>query len=222
MDCRDSSDFTADFTAPGYKSLPGIHGCERAVLGLSLREPDNAPSVISALPGPLVFNDPMHRKIFEAIRDTCAEGKKPDLPTVQNRLVAAKADDSDMIVTYASDLIDEGFLSRTDQHCAMIEEDYARRRLHTVAWIAMEELRRGEPASEVLSKLSLQAVRSINYANSMLTPFLQFPKSWTSQGASAGRSRGSSLAMASPFSPETAGWVRRGSRSIWVSPLRSG
>lgn len=176
MDCRNSSDFPADFTAPGYKPLPGVHECERSILGLCLREPDNAPSVISALPGPHVFDVPQHRRIFEAIRDTCAEGKKPDLPTVGNRLFAAKADDSDTIITYASDLMDEGFLSLAGQHCATIKEDYARRRLHTEAWIAGEKLKRGESVSEVLSRLSSQSAKIYLSLESDAYPVLTIPE----------------------------------------------
>jgi len=156
MDCRDSSDFPTDVTAAGYKPLPGVYECERSILGLCLREPNEAPSVISALPGPQVFDDPQHRRIFEAICATCAEGKRPDLQTVGNRLFAAKADDNDKIITYASDLIDEGFLSLVGQHCAIIKEDYARRQLHTEAWTAIDELKKGVSVSEVLSRLSLQ------------------------------------------------------------------
>ena len=176
MNCRNSSDFPADFTAPGYKPLPGVHECERSILGLCLREPGNAPSVILALPGPEVFDDPRHRRIFKAIRDTCAEGKKPDLPTVGNRLFAATADDTDTIITYASDLMDEGFLSLAGQHCAAIKEDYARRRLHTEAWIAGEKLKRGESVSEVLSRLSLELGKIYLSLESDAYPVLTIPE----------------------------------------------
>lgn len=176
MDCRDSSDFPADFTAPGYRPLPSIHACERSILGFTLREPERALSVISALPGPYVFHDPRHRRIFEAIRDISAEGKKPDLLMVGNRLFAARDDASETIVAYASDLISEGVPSLAGQHCAMIKEDYARRRLHTVAWIAMEELRRGESVSEVLSKLSLQVAKIHWSHESNAYPVLTVPE----------------------------------------------